>query len=54
MDKYEAIKMAGRLLYVGGYVNEEYIEAMIERENEFEYLYWKRDRHPSWGRESQG
>jgi PTS system mannitol-specific IIC component len=33
-DKYEAIKLAGRLLVDGGYVNEEYIEAMIEREND--------------------
>lgn len=33
-DKYEAIRLAGRLLVDGGYVNEEYIEAMVERENE--------------------
>ncbi|MBU2703561.1 mannitol/fructose-specific phosphotransferase system IIA component/galactitol-specific phosphotransferase system IIB component [Sporomusaceae bacterium BoRhaA] len=34
MERDEAIRMAGRLLYQGGYVNEEYIEAMIEREND--------------------
>nr|MBK5236725.1 PTS sugar transporter subunit IIA [Clostridium sp.] len=33
-DKYEAIRLAGRLLVDGGYVNEEYVEAMIEREND--------------------
>ena len=33
-DKYEAIRLAGRLLVEGGYVSEEYIEAMIQRENE--------------------
>jgi PTS system mannitol-specific IIC component len=33
-DKYEAIRLAGRLLVDGGYVSEEYIEAMVERENE--------------------
>ncbi|MCJ7688376.1 MAG: PTS sugar transporter subunit IIA, partial [Clostridiaceae bacterium] len=33
-DKYEAIRLAGRLLVDGGYVSEEYIEAMIEREND--------------------
>jgi len=33
-DKYEAIRMAGRLLVEGGYVSEEYVEAMIERENQ--------------------
>ncbi|WP_378956560.1 PTS mannitol transporter subunit IICBA [Pelosinus sp. sgz500959] len=34
MDRDEVIRMAGRLLHEGGYVNEEYIEAMIEREND--------------------
>jgi mannitol PTS system EIICBA or EIICB component len=34
VDKYEAIKMAGRLLVKSGYVSEDYIEAMIEREND--------------------
>jgi len=33
-DKFEAIRLAGRLLVQGGYVNEEYIEAMVEREKE--------------------
>ncbi|MBU3214397.1 PTS mannitol transporter subunit IICBA [Clostridium estertheticum] len=33
-DKYTAIKMAGRLLYEGGYVEEEYIDAMIQREDD--------------------
>lgn len=33
-DKYEAIRMAGRLLVESGYVNEEYIEGMIEREDD--------------------
>ncbi|MGK0464847.1 PTS mannitol transporter subunit IICBA [Clostridium sp.] len=33
-EKYEAIRLAGRLLVDGGYVNEEYIEAMVEREND--------------------
>ncbi|GAA0179659.1 PTS mannitol transporter subunit IICBA [Clostridium sediminicola] len=32
VDKTEAIKMAGRLLVNGGYVEEDYIEAMIQRE----------------------
>jgi len=34
IDRDEAIKMAGRLLYKSGYVDEEYIEAMIERERD--------------------
>lgn len=34
VDKYEAIKMAGRLLIESGCVDEDYIEAMIEREND--------------------
>lgn len=34
VDKYEAIKMAGKLLVENGYVDEKYIEAMIEREND--------------------
>ncbi|MCB2291766.1 PTS mannitol transporter subunit IICBA [Clostridium sp. CS001] len=34
IDKYDAIRMAGRLLVDGGYVKEEYIEAMVEREKE--------------------
>jgi PTS system mannitol-specific IIC component len=33
-DKFEAIRLAGRLLVEGGYVNEEYIEAMVEREKD--------------------
>ncbi|MCB2357742.1 PTS mannitol transporter subunit IICBA [Clostridium estertheticum] len=33
-DKYTAIKMAGKLLYEGGYVEEEYMDAMIQREND--------------------
>lgn len=33
VDKYEAIRMAGRMLVKNGCVTEEYIEAMIEREN---------------------
>ncbi|MBC8060258.1 MAG: PTS mannitol transporter subunit IICBA [Clostridiaceae bacterium] len=33
-DKYEAIRTAGRLLVDGGYVEEGYIEAMIDREND--------------------
>ncbi|MBU3158771.1 PTS mannitol transporter subunit IICBA [Clostridium frigoris] len=33
-DKYTAIKMAGRLLYEGGYVEEEYIDAMVQREDD--------------------
>ncbi|MBX4261465.1 PTS mannitol transporter subunit IICBA [Clostridium estertheticum] len=33
-DKYTAIKMAGKLLYDGGYVEEEYMDAMIQREND--------------------
>lgn len=32
VDKDEAIKMAGQLLVDGGYVEEEYIQAMLERE----------------------
>ncbi|SHH69450.1 PTS sugar transporter subunit IIA, partial [Clostridium grantii] len=31
-DKYEAIKMAGKLLVEGGYVEEPYIDAMLQRE----------------------
>jgi mannitol/fructose-specific phosphotransferase system IIA component len=34
VGKYEAIKMAGRLLVEDGYVNEDYIDAMIEREDD--------------------
>ena len=34
VDKYEAIKMAGRMLYESGYVEEDYMDAMIEREND--------------------
>jgi mannitol/fructose-specific phosphotransferase system IIA component len=34
VDKYEAIKMAGRLLVESGCVDEDYIDAMIEREND--------------------
>lgn len=34
MDRDEVIRMAGRRLYESGYVNEEYIEAMIEREKD--------------------
>ncbi|MGV8983067.1 PTS mannitol transporter subunit IICBA, partial [Clostridium sp.] len=33
-DKYTAIKMAGRLLYESGYVEEEYMDAMIQREDD--------------------
>ena len=33
-DKYTAIKMAGRLLFESGYVEEEYIDAMIQREDD--------------------
>jgi mannitol PTS system EIICBA or EIICB component len=33
-DKYTAIKMAGRLLFEGGYVEEEYMDAMIQREDD--------------------
>jgi len=33
-DKYTAIKMAGRLLYESGYVEEEYIDAMVQREDD--------------------
>lgn len=32
-DKFEAIKMAGRMLVNNGCVSEEYIDAMIQREN---------------------
>jgi PTS system mannitol-specific IIC component len=32
VDKYEAIKMAGKLLVEGGYVEESYIDAMLQRE----------------------
>ncbi|GIM28566.1 PTS mannitol transporter subunit IICBA [Clostridium polyendosporum] len=32
VDKFEAIRMAGELLVKSGYVDEEYIEAMVERE----------------------
>ncbi|SHJ79479.1 PTS system, mannitol-specific IIC component [Geosporobacter subterraneus DSM 17957] len=34
VEKMEAIKMAGRLLADSGYVAEEYIDAMIQREND--------------------
>lgn len=34
VNKYEAIRMAGRLLAESGYVDESYIEAMIEREDD--------------------
>jgi mannitol/fructose-specific phosphotransferase system IIA component len=34
VDKYEAIRIAGRLLVDSGCVNEDYIAAMIEREND--------------------
>ncbi|AIF50495.1 PTS mannitol transporter subunit IICBA [Pelosinus sp. UFO1] len=34
MERDEVIRMAGSLLYKSGYVNEEYIEAMIEREKD--------------------
>jgi mannitol/fructose-specific phosphotransferase system IIA component len=34
VDKYDAIKMAGRLLMESGCVDENYIEAMIEREDD--------------------
>ncbi len=34
VDKFEAIKMAGKVLVDGGYVDEKYIDAMIEREKE--------------------
>lgn len=34
VDKWEAIKMAGRLLVQSGYVEEEYIEAMLQREKD--------------------
>lgn len=33
-DKYEAIKLAGRLLVESGYVDEEYIDGMIQREDD--------------------
>jgi len=34
MDKYEAIRLAGELLVKSGCVDEAYIDAMIEREND--------------------
>ncbi|MFW6280474.1 MAG: PTS mannitol transporter subunit IICBA [Halanaerobium sp.] len=34
VERDEAIKMAGELLYESGYVNEDYIDAMLEREEE--------------------
>jgi mannitol/fructose-specific phosphotransferase system IIA component len=34
IDKYETIKMAGRLLVESGYVDENYIEAMLQREKD--------------------
>ncbi len=34
VDKYEAIKMAGRLLVQSGYVENEYVDAMLQRETE--------------------
>ena len=33
-DKYTAIKMAGKLLFESGYVEEEYMDAMIQREDD--------------------
>ncbi len=33
VDKFEAIKMAGQILYKRGCVDESYINAMVEREN---------------------
>ncbi|WP_366921134.1 PTS sugar transporter subunit IIA, partial [Streptococcus pneumoniae] len=33
-NKEEAICYCGQVLYEGGYVNEDYIEAMIERDKE--------------------
>ena len=33
-NKEEAIRYCGQVLYEGGYVNENYIEAMIERDKE--------------------
>ncbi|SJZ47266.1 PTS sugar transporter subunit IIA [Garciella nitratireducens] len=34
VDKYQAIKMAGKILVDSGYVEEDYIEAMIQREKD--------------------
>ena len=34
VDRYEAIKMAGRILYEEGYVEEDYVDAMLTREKE--------------------
>jgi PTS system mannitol-specific IIC component len=34
VDKYEAIRMAGRILNEGGYVDNDYIDAMIQREDD--------------------
>jgi PTS system mannitol-specific IIC component len=34
MNKYDAIRMAGEMLVKGGYVDTEYIAAMIEREDD--------------------
>ena len=34
VERDEAIRMAGRMLYESGYVNENYIEAMLERERD--------------------
>lgn len=34
IERDEAIKMAGKLLYESGYVDEDYIDAMLEREEE--------------------
>jgi mannitol/fructose-specific phosphotransferase system IIA component len=34
IDKYNAIKMTGQRLFEDGYVEREYIDAMIEREND--------------------
>ena len=34
VEKFEAIKMAGEMLVKGGYVDNEYIDAMIEREKD--------------------
>ncbi len=35
MEKFDAIRLAGRMLVERGSVSEEYIEAMVERENTF-------------------
>lgn len=33
-ERYDAIRLAGRMLYEGGYVTEAYIEAMVRREQD--------------------